>query len=134
MTPMSSEATSYFDNESAMALRAREACADLRETAYAMNRLEPPDELCEELHIAFERAADRSPASLHELHQTVQRFTNALKDEGASPEATLIALKSVINSRTYPAVEVSAQDWSADFLRREVSKWCIKEFFRAEHS
>ncbi|HEX6626320.1 MAG TPA: hypothetical protein VF105_00060 [Gemmatimonadaceae bacterium] len=134
MIPMSSEATSYFDNDSAMALRAKDACADLRETAYQMNRPEPPEELCEELHIAFERAADRSPASLHELRQTVQRFTNALKDEGASPEATLIAVKSVINSRTYPEVDVPAQDWSADFLRRQVTTWCVKEFFRAEHN
>ena len=133
MIPMSSEATSYFDNDSAMALRAKDACADLRQSAYVMNRLEPPDEFCEELHIAFERAADRSPAALHELRQTVQRFTSALKDEGASPEATLIAVKSVINSRTYPEAEVSAQDWSADFLRRQISTWCIKEFFRAEH-
>ena len=117
-----------------MMFRAKDACEDLRRLANATNRWEPPEELCEELHVAFERAAERTPASLHELRQVVARFTHALRDEGASPEATLIALKTVINSRTYPAVEVSANEWSTDFLRRQISTWCIKEFFRADHS
>lgn len=65
---------------------------------------------------------------MNSLHFAVRRFTVALKQDGAGPEAILISLKSVINSRTFP-VASNSQDWSSEDLRQQISTWCIEEFF-----
>lgn len=126
---MPKEATSFHDLESPdIARRAKSACEDLRRAASTSDRPLPPDPLCEELHIAVEHAAARSAASINTLRFAVRRFTAALKQDGASPEAVLISLKSIINSRTFPVV-ISAHDWSSEDLRHQISTWCIEEFF-----
>lgn len=127
---MPKEATPFPVQESSdIARRAKAACEDLRRAASISDRPLPPDPLCEELHIAVEQAALRSAASINSLRFAVRRFTAALKQDGASPEAILITLKSVINSRTFPVVFNSTQDSSAEDLRHQISTWCIEEFF-----
>lgn len=127
---MPKEATSFHEQESAdIARRAKAACEDLRRAASTSHRPLPPDPLCEELHIAVERAAARSAASINSLRFSVRRFTAALKQDGASPEAILITLKSVINSRTFSVAYDSTQNWSSEDLRQQISTWCIEEFF-----
>lgn len=88
-----------------------------------------PRELCEELHTAVERAALRSAGSISALRFAVSRFTIALRNDGAKPEAVLIALKSVINSRTFPVLKDPMLDWRPDELRQQISTWSIEEFF-----
>ena len=89
----------------------------------------PPDQLCEELHIAVQRAALRSADSTNALRLAVRRFTFALKEDGASPEAVLIALKKVINSRTFPVADDPERNWNQNDLRQLISTWSIQEFF-----
>ena len=88
-----------------------------------------PDELCDELHIAVENAAMRSAGSINALRRAVKRFTVALRDDGAKPEAVLIAIKAVINSRTFHVVEYPTKDWSPDELQQQISTWSIQDFF-----
>lgn len=88
-----------------------------------------PDELCDELHVAVENAAMRSAGSINALRLAVKRFTVALRDDGAKPETVLIAIKTVINSRTFPIVEYAKQDWSPDELQQQISTWSIQDFF-----
>ena len=91
----------------------------------------PPEELCEELHAAVARAAARSAGSMDALQLAVRRFTLALQNDGATAEAVLISLKSVINARTLEVSPTSMGDLSADELRHLISTWSIREFFSA---
>ena len=63
------------------------------------------------------------------LRLAVARFTASLRDDGATPEAVLIALKSVINSRTFPVTHDYAIPYTGDDLRQKISTWSIHEFF-----
>jgi hypothetical protein len=56
----------------------------------------------------------------------------ALRDIGTTPERVLIALKTVINNRSFIAIAPHASDWSGDDLREKVSTWCIEAFFRKD--
>ena len=107
--------------------RAEAACAELRQAASDMHL---PAPLCEELHAAVERAAERSTESMNDLRHAVAQFTVALKVGGATPEAVLIALKSVINSRTFPIPRDYILQTGGDELRQQISAWSIQEFFR----
>lgn len=95
----------------------------------AHDQLLPPEPLCDELNLAVERAAARSEVSMNALHAAVRRFTAALKDEGASPEAILVSIKSVINSRTFPVLHSAEKEWTVDKLRQQISTWSIQEYF-----
>ena len=88
----------------------------------------PPEELCTELHVAVARAAARSADSMAALRVAVRRFTVALQNDGATPEAVLIALKTVINSQTF-RVTPTRNDSSGEELRQLISTWSIEEFF-----
>jgi|1185.fasta_scaffold15889_1 hypothetical protein len=88
-----------------------------------------PDELCDELYIAVENAAVRSAGSINALRRAVKHFTVALRDDGAKPEAVLIAIKSVINSHAFQVVEYPRQDWTPDELQQQISTWSIQDFF-----
>ena len=105
------------------------ACAELQQSALALN-LALPANLCEELYVAVEKAATRSANSMEDLRRAVELFTIALREEGAKPEVVLIALKSVINSRTFPAVVPSVAEINGHGLRQQISTWSIEEFFR----
>ena len=88
----------------------------------------PPEELCKELHVAVARAAARSADSMAALHVAVRRFTVALQNDGATPEAVLIALKTVINAQTFRITPTSS-DSSGEELRQMISRWSIEAFF-----
>ncbi|HST08122.1 MAG TPA: hypothetical protein VLJ83_08110 [Gemmatimonadaceae bacterium] len=88
-----------------------------------------PDELCNELYIAVENAAIRSAGSINALRLAVKRFTVAMRDDGAKPETVLIAIKTLINSRAFPVVEYTKQDWNVDELQQQISTWSIQDFF-----
>ena len=110
--------------------REDDASANLRRTAEALHLHVPPAPICEDLFNAVERAADRSTESMSQLRDAVAHFTAALRDEGAKPEAVLIALKSVINSRAFPSTMYYTSDISVELLRQQISSWSIEEFFR----
>ncbi|HEX6627291.1 MAG TPA: hypothetical protein VF105_05010 [Gemmatimonadaceae bacterium] len=130
---MPNEATFQEQHPSDAARRAKTACDDLRHLADGSGRAVAPESLCEELHIAVEQAALRSAGSINALRLAVKRFTVALRDDGAKPEAVLIAIKDVINSRTFP-VDAKQQDWHPDEMRQQISKWSIEEFFSAKQA
>lgn len=109
-----------------------EASADLRRYSPILATL--PPEAFEHLHVAVQRAATRSARSMITLRIAVESFTDALRDDGASPEAVLIALKTVINSRTFPVSDLGAGELSANELRHQISTWCIEEFFREKRA
>jgi len=86
-------------------------------------------ELCEQLRLAVVRAASRDAASMAALRVAVRGFTVALRDEGTTPEAVLIILKTVIANRTLMTIAPHASDWRGDQLRERISTWCIEEYF-----
>ena len=102
---------------------------DLRQASGVSDQLVLPDDLCEELHAAVQKAAIRSAGSINALRLAVKRFTVALRDDGAKPETVLIALKSVINSETFPVAELRTEEWTPNELRQQISSWSIQEFF-----
>jgi len=103
---------------------------DNAELRRAAENLRLPVPLCEELHAAVERAAERSTESMNDLRHAVAQFTVALRVAGATPEAVLIALKSVINSRDFPRARLYTPDITDNDLRQQISAWSIQEFFR----
>lgn len=109
-----------------------DVCEDLNRVAVAMHLTPPPDELCERLLIAVQRAASNSHKSMEALRAAVEEFTVTLKKEGATPEAVLITLKAVINNRTFPFVDAREPHISTDPLREKISTWSIQEFFREQ--
>ena len=97
-------------------------------------RLLASDQLCEELYQAVVSAASRRADSMEALRATVRRFTLALRNEGAKPEAVLIALKEIINSRVFQ-VEVSPSPaGSPERLRQQISAWSIQDYFSNQQS
>lgn len=112
-----------------IARRASTASDDLRQTALASGQPVLPEELCEQLHAAVENAAWKSAESINALRLAVKRFTVALRDDGAKPEAVLIAIKSVIEAQTF-AIEFDATpDRARRDIRQQISTWSIQEFF-----
>ncbi|HYU51548.1 MAG TPA: hypothetical protein VEK37_01330 [Gemmatimonadaceae bacterium] len=123
---MPEEATSFHRSElSGMSVRANSASAELPRSPYALGRPVPPEALCEELHLAVERAAAKSVDSMNALRLAVRRFTIALRADGASPEAVLIAIKSVIHTRTFLLEPL----WSREEIGQQISTWSVREFF-----
>jgi hypothetical protein len=91
----------------------------------------PSAEQCEKLRLAVEHAAGRSSESMRALRDAVREFTVVLRDQGTTPENVLIALKSVIYNRSFPAIAVHPTEWaSGTRLHEKISTWCIEEFFR----
>lgn len=94
----------------------------------------PEAEICDRLRQAVLDAAARDAASMDQLRLAVGRFTVALRDIGTTPERALIALKTVINNRSFVSIAPHISDWSGDELRQRASTWCIEAFFRNEAS
>ena len=128
---MAEEMTSFqqSENYASSVSRADVACAELRHSALTLHSPVLPESLCEDLHTAVQLAAERSTASMSALRRAVARFTVSLRNDGATPEAVLIALKSVINSRTFPVAHDYAVPYTGDDLRQKISTWSIQEFF-----
>jgi len=97
-------------------------------------RLLPPEDLCLRLLNAVEKAAVASAGSMDDLRRTVEEFTIVLKQQGASPEAVLIALKALIIHQTLPSDGHRMGQVSGDPVRQHISTWSIEEFFREESS
>ena len=114
----------------ALKTRARTACEEIKRVAEVTHRPLPPDTLCEDLHMAVEKAAARSAESMAALQVAVQRFTAALRDEGVKPEETLIALKSVINAKSFPMISSIGFEFNSEQLRQQISTWSIEEYYR----
>ena len=92
----------------------------------------PEADLCDRLRRAVEDAADRDAESMKRLRLAVGSFTVALRDIGTTPERVLIALKTVINNRSFVSIPPHVSDWSGDELRQQASTWCIEAFFRKD--
>lgn len=120
-----------YDSSTSVASRAAAACAELRRSKSDYGNPLPASEVCEALYIAVEQAATVSARSMRELRNAVERFTNALRDDGASPEEVLIALKAVVNCRTFVVADPRGD---ANDLREQISTWSIEEFFRDRKS
>ena len=94
----------------------------------------PEAELCDRLRQAVEDAAGRDAASMKQLRLAVDSFTFALRDIGTTPERVLIALKTVINNRSFVSIAPHVSDLNGDSLRQHASTWCIEAFFRKDAS
>lgn len=102
---------------------------EIHRSALALLVTIPEAELTERLRMAVEEAAAGNVDSMEGLRLAVCEFTVALKDEGTSPEAVLITLKTVIHNRSVLGTVPHAGDWKGQ-LREQVSTWCIEEYFR----
>lgn len=80
---------------------------------------------------AVEEAADRSSVSMGSLRVAIFEFTRAHKSNGATPEAVLISLKSVVNQHRLPLLPRYMSDWSRDRLQATISSWCIEAYFKS---
>jgi hypothetical protein len=105
------------------------ASAEFQQVATSLHLTLPPADLCERLLAAVEKAASESSSSMDALRAAVAEFTVALRKEGATPEAVLITLKTLINNRTCPRVDPRDARGSTDPLRQKISTWSIQEFF-----
>jgi len=94
----------------------------------------PEAELCDRLRRAVEDAAARDAASMNQLRLAVESFTVALRDIGTTPERVLIALKTVINNRSFVEIVPHVSDWKGDDLRQRASTWCVEAFFSNDGS
>ena len=109
---------------------AADARAELRRVSGERNAVAPPDELCRRLLAAVQEAASRNAQSMDELRATVEEVTAVLRNEGATPEAVLITLKTLVNIRALPLLDPRVAPGKGDQLREKISKWSIEEFFR----
>ena len=127
--PEQAPLTGIGQASSSISLRAAAACDEVRRSASEFSLPLPAAEICEELCVAVERAATNSARSMNALRAAVERFTTALRHEGASAEEVLIVLKKFVNSRTFPLTGGYAGE-GGDDLRHQISTWSIEEFFK----
>ena len=119
--------------QSSITVRAATACDEVRRAALAFKLPVPPTKECEELCVEVERAATASARSMNALRAAVERFTTALRHDGASPEEVLIVLKRVVNSRTFPSSAGSYDgEFGGEHIRQQISTWSIEEFFKEQ--
>ena len=83
-----------------------------------------------ELEYAIARAASQDARSIKALNESVRRVTRELKQDGLTPEAVLIAVKTIIRSAGPLTSSADTLAWSNEQLRQRISTWCIKEYFR----
>lgn len=118
-------------SSSSVSASAALACDELRRSVMEFQLPLPPTSVCEELYVQVERAATMSARSMKGLRLAVEHFAAALKKEGASPEATLIVLKKIINSRTFPTSSWYEGEIAGEELRQQISTWAIDAFFKS---
>ena len=91
----------------------------------------PEPEVCNRLVAALEQAALDSSHSMEALRLAVCDFTAALRQQGTTPEAVLISLKSVVNQRVPRVVpEPFYHDRPNPAIHEKMTTWSIQEFFR----
>jgi len=120
----------YYDNAEGKG----ESIATAQRDSLVLQLAIPEAELCDRLRQAVEDAAGRDAASMNRLRLAVDSFTVALRDIGTTPERVLIALKTVINNRSFVEIVPHGSDWSGDDLRQRASTWCVEAFFRKDGS
>jgi hypothetical protein len=103
--------------------------ADLSHDRNAARLAMSEKELGEHVRRAVRDAASRDAESMKRLRVAIASFTIALRDVGTTPEKVLIALKTVINERSFAATTAHVSDWTGESLREKISSWCIEEFF-----
>jgi hypothetical protein len=100
---------------------------DEREVQFAIRE----KELGERIRKAVRGAADRDAESMKRLRLAIASFTVALRDIGTTPEHVLIALKTVIDNRSFVTDPPDPSDIHSEDLRARITTWCIEEFFRS---
>lgn len=116
---------------STLATCAEAGSAELDESTLAVSYAISLAQRSDRLLKALELSASSNAIALESLRIAVCEFTVALRGEGASPESTLIALKSLISEKTLPHLSHSRLDFNAERLRGDISKWCIESYFKA---
>ena len=117
---------------SALALCAEAELAELDESTLVVSYAISLAQRSERLHKALELSASSNAQAMESLRIAVCEFTVALRGEGASPEVTLLSLKSLISQKSLPHLSLSRLDLDAQQLRGDISKWCIESYFKEE--
>lgn len=92
-------------------------------------RFVPPAELCNRLLAVVGNAATDSAASMDALRAVVEEFTINLQEQGAAPEAVLIALKALIRNQVFGGTLVQPPYIYRDPVRESITTWSIRKFF-----
>lgn len=93
-------------------------------------RFAPPISLCTRLLEAVEAAGAESAESMEVLRATVHDFSVNLRRQGATPEAMLISLKTLIRDQTFRGAASAGSYIYGDPMRQSISTWAIEEFFK----
>ena len=115
---------------SALAGCAEAESAELDESTLAVSYAISLAQRSDRLLKALELSASSNANAMVSLRIAVCEFAVAMRGEGASPESTLIALKSFIGEKSLPHLSHSRLDLSAMRLRGDISKWCIDAYFK----
>jgi hypothetical protein len=119
-----------FADASALATSDGDVSDELRESSLALHQAILRVTLTQRLHQAMEEAAMKDAASMESLRLAVCEFTIVLRDEGTTPEATLVLLKSAVDRKALPLLTTSYRDKRDYPLREAISTWCIEAYFR----
>lgn len=76
----------------------------------------------------LERAYGETRRSEEDLRSVVHDVVTELRAGGATPEETVIAVKSALRAPTAISVRVM----SADPIASRVVNWCIEDYFRVD--
>jgi negative regulator of replication initiation len=104
------DVTRRIAEASALPAADTEVSEELRESSLALHQAILRVTLTQRLHKAMEDAAARDAASMEALRMAVCEFTIVLREEGATPEATLILLKSTVNRKALPQLTAYGRD------------------------
>lgn len=96
----------------------------------AKNTYVSPIDVAGRLRTAVRAAAAHDSRSTEDVRSAVAEFTRTLREQGATPEAVLIAIREVLGSRIVLENGRVGTEPTEQRLREEISTWCIKEYFR----
>ena len=77
---------------------------------------------------ALERAYSDTRRSEDELRSVVHELVVELRASGATPEETVVAVKSALRSPSTTPIRVM----TADPITSRVVNWCIEDYFRGD--
>jgi hypothetical protein len=115
---------------SAIATVDSDVSQELRDSSLALHQAIQRVTLTQRLHQAMEDAAARDAASMEALRLAVCEFTIVLREEGTTPEGTLILLKNAVNRKALPLLAPPGADRRDHPLRETISTWCIEAYFK----
>ncbi len=114
-----------------MNIAADEVCDEVRVFANTHKLVAPSHIHCRRVRNALLNASFADDVSMQELRMAVCEFTAELREDGITPEAILVSLKSVVSNRTVPPLLSPTSEWSDLRMRDQISTWSIDEFFRS---